>query len=228
MSSAEMWWGSSDIPSGCPETVRPSRQGACVRLYGTVDGPGCGRFSCREEWRNLTFVSRFFLDVGRMPASGVSFRSAPKVHLDGLLWGETVGGALFDKPSAVCGLRLRQYVYAGGTCLGVTETANPKLIDIRDKTNGWQGAELWGPHALPRFSWTLDRTKALEIDVEVRFRTYLEGTGLVRFDPYVGWPLVIDVPQWRIESVADEEPGPEADDLPEPHTGSGHIRTHPL
>ena len=70
-------------------------------------------------------------------------------------------------------------------------------MDFREpiKTCDWGTYLIPAVLTVPTFSWRLDRTRPLQIDIEVRFRMYLEGTGAIHFH---GNPFIFDVTQWSI------------------------------
>jgi hypothetical protein len=118
-------------------------------------------------------------------------------------------------------------VYSGGTFLDRNQKRFPRIINVADERYGTDGVALWGGKDIPAITWTSDRSRTLEIDVEVRFRMYLEGTGQMWFQrssavPYE--PLSFEIPRWNIEETGrpddDDEwrdPTPESDRfVPEP------------
>jgi hypothetical protein len=202
MVTADMYWGSSDIPSGVPQDLIVNYNAATGRgleIGGKVTGPGCGDWSCGDRWATLTFLGRFYLGTDRMPDRGCRFTSAPQVlFLESYLYGYAGASSGWDNSSAKCGLRLRQNVYSGGYLLGMREQSFPRIIDMTVE-DFYERYAMPASLQIPSITWELDRSRTLQIDIEVRFTIYVEGDGTIGFDG-VGTrnKFVFDVPQWAI------------------------------
>jgi hypothetical protein len=110
-------------------------------------------------------------------------------------------GTGWDESSAKCGVRLRQYVYSGGSLLGMREESLPQVIDMTAE-DFRQDYTMPASIQIPAYTWQLDRTRTLQIDVEVRFRMNVEGDGVIGFDGIgTRTRFVFDVPQWAIIST---------------------------
>lgn len=203
MSTVQMFWGSSDIPSGIPANLSANYTSNARGLIisGMASGPGCGRSSCGERTHYLTFLGRFYVSKQRMPYQGTEFTSRPNIHFDGQLHGSTGGGAWFDDPSAVCGIRIRQIIYSGSNYVGSTELRMPKLVEIVDRSRDSEWEPVFGNRRVPSLTWTLDRDRNLEIDIEVRFTMKLEGTGAITYyNGNLEPGFTFNIPQWFIDS----------------------------
>jgi hypothetical protein len=203
MVSVQMYWGSSWIPSGIPFGLNVEYNpttGRGLQVSGEVVGPGCGDWSCGQYWVNLTYMGSFHLSTSRMPERGCVFNSSPEVHFSGSLVGETEEGSnaigfVFDDSSAKCGVRIRQRIYSGVYQIGMRTLALQRVINIDDDNHEIEIYDMPAVLTVPTFSWILNRTRHLQIDIEVRFRMYLEGTGSIRFS---GNPFIFNVTQWSI------------------------------
>ena len=208
MSSVQMYWGSSDVPSGVPNGLdvqfNPAT-GRGLQVDGTFNGPGCGSFLCGESRADLTYLGRFFLQPERMPTSGSLFVSAPTVEFSGRLNSWVLGRAEWDYSSVRVGLRVRQYVYSGGTRIGMKERTMPRIIDCSwdDQIENYTLPDVV---SIPNCVFVLNKTRPLQIDVEVRFHMRVEGDANVSYWSHGGrsFPdeFVFDVPQWFIESTS--------------------------
>ncbi len=215
MTNVQMYWGSSDIPSGIPapglDVDYTSTTGRGLQINGQLEGPGCGKWTCGKRVAMLTYLGRFYLEPQRMPEDGRLFISAPNVNFSGNLRAEAIGGAIFDNTTVRVGLRLRQYVYSGRTNIGMKEIRMPRFVNLTSD-------DATGNHPLPEnisvpaFCWELNRSQTLEIDVEVRFLMHLEGDCRLRFWSVWGGTdqFSFDVPQWFIEK---SDTSPSYDDV---------------
>jgi hypothetical protein len=208
MSIVQMYWGSSDIPSGIPgpglNVQYHPTTGRGLDIDGGLAGSGCGKFTCGERTATLTFLGRFYLQPQRMPEQGRLFVSQPGVDFSGRLRAETDTGTSFDNSSVRVGLRLRQYIYSGTALIGWKEIRRPRVIDLVYDSSDWrQTYMLPDTMTIPAFCWELNRSQTLEIDIEVRFLIRLEGHCSLSFwsygDRFHPDKFIFDVPQWFVE-----------------------------
>ena len=78
---------------------------------------------------------------------------------------------------------------------------NQRLVNIDDEWREVDSEVLDGVKNPTAFTWSLDRTQVLEIDVEVRFKMYLEGTGSIEFMGSYPNTFNFYVEQWYIEAI---------------------------
>ena len=200
MASADMWWAQTNVwhPGG----ISVNYGGGRWRITGQAEGPGCGAFSCSETTEVITFLSQYGLDRERMPDAGCVFRSSPAVDFTGVIHGLTGDPfAFFDHPSAACELQARQLVFFGAQLTHVS-FSSLDLVSIIDETLGWQVTAMPSIFHFDAVSFQLDRGQDLLINLEVKFIMRLEGSGTIRYSPWIDSPpFNVHFSQWPIQSV---------------------------
>jgi len=199
MTDVQMYWGSSDIPSGIPAYdlyTAYTTNGRGLNITGFQVGPGCD-CGCSDRWCTLTFLARFYLSTSRMPELGITYTSTPYVDFSGGFYGETGFASCADDPSAIIGVRVSQYVYQGGTMIATRRTSMPRRIALEDE-DVIDSYDMPPRVYIPSYTWNLNRSRTLEIDIEVRFLMYLEGDGEIRFHGMNTQPFTFDIPQWML------------------------------
>jgi len=192
MFTAKMWWAKTWVrkffhPKGV--NLVPENDGN-VKIEGSAGGPGCGVFSCDSRFHMLAIRMQYFLTTDRMPKDDEAYRtvwdSNPNLTFH---YGHRVIGAwtlsgtmpidVFDSSSAKCWIETRQSAHQGGKQIGISEMLKRTLIEIRN--DNWVLREELLPHNLwvGKLVFVLDRTKDLEIDIDIFIITELEGEGSI-------------------------------------------------
>lgn len=208
MATARMWWGVMYYwppPPGL--TVDWAASGIGLEISGAVQGPGCGWFECSEYWYSLRFLSQYFLGVDRMPDEGCIYSSAPYVRYPWFGYQSSInlstgGRAIFDEPSAGCWVTAGQQVYEGSQRIGGTSIVD-EIWHIDGNAHHTAIVQVPSRLEIPPFSFTLNRSQNLQIDIEVVWTFRLEGSSEVEFErsgPPPG-PFEFIVPQWDIVSL---------------------------
>ena len=208
MFNAEMWWGMTGWSWPASRIGgRWNHVRGGVEFTGFSTGQSrnesCGVFSCSNVNREIRILAQFFLNRSRMPSGGRTFLSAPQVFFSGTVRGGT-GGTLtvFDDPLAICDLELRHVVLRGGTVIALSNHSE-RLVQTAESTHSSDSHIMRERIPLPPLTFDLDRRFNLEIDLEIRFRIYLDGEASVSLSPRRDdLPFLVMTPQWSIVSVA--------------------------
>jgi len=205
--SAEMWWGRTGW--SWPASRRGGRWNS---VRGGVDFTGfqtgrtrsesCGAFDCSSVRREIRILSQFFLNMGRMPIGGRTFLSSPRVFFSGTVRA-TTGGSLtiFDDPQAICDLELRQTILRGGTLIQ-NSLYSERLAATPESTHESRSHVMPANIPFRTATFELDRGFNLEIDLDIRFKIYLEGEAHVGLSTRADdLPFIVMTPQWSIFSV---------------------------
>ncbi len=197
--SADMWWGSSCVPTGVPLTLDARYNSETQRgleISGALQGPGCG-VACGEYFHLMMFMASFNLTVPRMPDRGCRFTSSPVVDFVGRIEGETGYGGSLDDPAVRLDLSLMQVIYSGAYEIGKRINYLPDRIDF-EAVDDWETYYVPDRLRIPSLTWELNRTRPVQIDIWVNFYMYVEGTGRIGFVGELVNPFKFDVPQWSI------------------------------
>jgi hypothetical protein len=170
---------------------------------GQSRSASCGAFECANVHRQVRILAQFFLNTRRMPRHGRTFVSAPSVSFGGTVRGST-GGTLtiFDDPLATCDIELGHVVLRGGSV--IARASHPeRLVQTAEDTFSSDSHIMRDSIALPSLVFDLDRRFNLEIDLDIRFKIYLDGEASVGLSTGArDLPFLVITPQWSIVSIA--------------------------
>jgi hypothetical protein len=198
MPSGDMWWAWTNLkqtnnPPGTPVpgfALRSVPEG--VEFSGIVIGPT--PWLIRYDWQ-VEVRSDYFLDPPRMPATGGSFISLPKMTFKGGL-GLAAGVDETSKMgSASCTISFRQILRWGDD-----EVASSDVNWLVGSINGDTvfGKKVLAPQKRDygALFFNLDRTRTLSVTLVTTFRFTATLGGVIGFAP-----LVLGVPQWKVYSL---------------------------
>lgn len=200
MVSVQMYWGQTSWswPGGLTTNYGPNG----IEVSGVVSQLQYSMYYLVEKTATLRILGQFFLNTGRMPSEGCVFTSLPIVMLSGDIKVTTSAGTWFwdsRDPTLTTVLQARQLVYSGGqlvkTSYNVLRLAE---LDLPYSTDRFFMPSLYAPAPV---SFTLDRNRELEIDIELKIVMEFRGWGTAAFsNENDSQPFLIRLPQWSITS----------------------------
>lgn len=197
-------WGSGP-DDRVEDSFQSSREADLARTHfeGVLHGPGWRPITLPQWVKTFRVGEIFRIGTDQMPDQGCTYRSKPRLFPRGAYEVSTGKKALFDKPSAVLKLRLRQKVFNTGlieasdwrsiTRYSLLNSANVPVIGTETGFLGNPGQYFWFPELI----FELNRSETLLILLETEVRMELEGTGMISFEN--AW---LNMPVWDIHEVA--------------------------